>query len=238
MRRVHDAGQYSRNQDRIQSDPPKPFYLLGPYNVGSGYVLQWIPANVGPSSPGGDTMRERIAGINFAATPNNQVLATYDTHFISVFGSGASSMLGGENYYDAMYFAVYSLVAAGRPATLHGTDIGAGMAELINPLSQTTCSVGPTDIGNVISDLHSEGRTGISLVGTLGPPDFNLVTGARISEGDVYCIQRDPLEAGAPDSAVNRNPPYFTYDVLRLAADGGVDGGVGLEGTFPCYSGM
>jgi hypothetical protein len=183
-------------------------------------------------------MRERIAGINFASTPNNQVLANYDAHFISVFGANASPELGGENYYDAMYFAVDALIAAGRPAILRGTDIGEGMAELTNPLSQTTCSVGPTDIGNVISDLHSEGRTGISLVGTLGPPDFNLVTGARISQGDVYCIQRDPLEAGAPDSAINVNPPYFAFDVLRLGSDGGVDGGGTLVGTFPCYPGM
>ena len=30
-------------------NPPKPFYLLGPYNENSGFVLQWFPNKVGPS---------------------------------------------------------------------------------------------------------------------------------------------------------------------------------------------
>ncbi len=218
--------------------PPTPFYLIGPFNVDSPYLLDWLPSVVGPTVP--DSKRERIAGINFASTPNNQVLSGYDTHFVSAFGSAAATDLGSENYYDAMYFTIYSLVAAGRPPALNGTQIGEGMSLLVNRLSPSTFSVGPTDIGNVISALHNNGTTGISLVGTLGPPDFNLTTGARINEGDVYCVQRNPPDAGT----VNSNPPYYLYDVLRLggdagtASDGGTAGAGPLVGTFSCYTGM
>lgn len=218
--------------------PPKPFYLLGPYNAGSSYVLQWLPASVEPSVPGGDAKRERIAGINFASSPNNQVLADYETHFVATFGSASSSDLGAENYYDSAYFTVYSIVAAHRPPTLEGSLVGAGMAELVNEFSSSTYSVGPDAIGNVVAALQAPGTPEISLVGTLGPPDFNMATGARISTGDVWCVARDPMEAGAPAGGVNDNPPYYSYDVLRLVADGGsLDGGL-LQGAFPCYPGM
>jgi hypothetical protein len=216
-------------------NPPTPFYLIGPFNIDSPYLLEWLPP-VAPTSP--DSRRDRIAGINFASTPNNQVLADYDTHFVSAYGSGSSADLGSENYYDAMYFTIYSLVAAGRPPSLNGTQIGEGMSLLVNRFSSSTFSVGPTDIGNVVSALHNNGTTGISLVGTLGPPDFSLTTGARINEGDVYCVARYPADAG-PTLA---NQPYYVPDVLRLDDDAGtgVDGGTAgaLSGTFPCYSGM
>jgi hypothetical protein len=219
-------------------NPPTPFYLLGPFNAGSPYLLQWLPSVVGPGVPGGDSKRERVAGIDFASAPNNQALADYETHFLSYFGSGFTSALGSENYYDATYFTVYSLVAAGRPSVLEGSLVGAGMAELINQSSASTYSVGPTDIGNVMTALRSVGTTGISLVGTLGPPDFNRLTGARISEGDVWCVARDPLEGGAPDTSLNANPAHYVYDVLRLGPDGGSLDGGSLQGTFSCYPGM
>jgi hypothetical protein len=207
-----------------------PFYLLSPYNNDSVTIPQWIGSI--------DNRRKRFAGINFAADVDNPVLLAYNSHFTSA-GNPAGA-LGGENYYDAAYFTIDSLIAAGRTTMLTGTRVGEGMPRLIDP-SGTTLDVGPTDIGDVTSALVTLGGPNVDLVGTLGPPDFSLTTGARISEGSVYCISRDtttPDGGGIPSLALS-----YTEDVLTLSADDAGapgDGGAApaLQGTFSCYSGM
>ncbi len=211
----------------------RPFYLMGAYNADSPSLLYWIASD--------DTKLRRYAGINFAATANNQVLSDYTTHFLSAYPSGQSS-LGADNFYDAAYFAIYSLIAAGPTSPPTGTTISAGMFHLINPTG-TSYNVGPTDIGDVSQGLLN-GSGNVSLVDTIGPSDFNLNTGARESQGDVYCVLRQtgPLADGG---AANPTMPVYADDVLRLTADGGVTGDGGpdggpsaLVGTFPCYSGL
>jgi hypothetical protein len=226
-----------------------PFYLLSPYNVDSTDVLtSWVGINSGYA---GDAKRDRMAGIAFASTANSDVLASYTVRFNQAFPTD-QAFLNNENYYDAMYFTVYSLVGAGRSANLMGTNIAAGMTRLINPLGDPQ-SVGPTDIPNVIGDLQALNTKTVALTGTLGPPQFNLTTGARVSQGDVYCINRTGFDAGMAFT------PFFDFDDLRLVPAGGtamlsdgtpdnfpdggpimgLDGGAPpLEGTFNCYSGM
>jgi hypothetical protein len=47
----------------------------------------------------------------------------------------------------------------------------------------------------------------VDLVGTMGPPTFNLGTGARQSEGSVWCVNYKP-----PD------PPSVKFDAMRLSS--------------------
>jgi len=219
--------------------PWHPFYLLGPYNSESTTVLQWLNENQGVGS-------DRFAGITFASTndPGSLgVFSTYQTDFLAA--GNPQTALGGENYYDAMYFAVYSLAGAGREARPTGLDLVPGMRNLVD-LSGTPLDMGPADIGPVEAQIALTNQP-IRLIGTLGPPDFNLTTGARIGQGDVYCAQFAPTP----------NPGYaWVRDVLRLADDGGSpdDGGVAadasvapdgatgtvgtLQGSFPCFGGM
>jgi hypothetical protein len=206
------------------SGSQRPFYLLSPYNIGTSSLTAWLN--------GLETRRKRLAGIGFAADVGNPVLATYDAHFLSVFTNGQSE-LGGENYYDAVYYTMYSLIAAGRTTSLTGTRVAEGMPRLVNPLG-TPEDVGQMAIGDVTQQLVSLSGTTIDLRGTLGPPNFSLTTGARISEGSVYCISQDQ---SAPDGGVPTLAYSYTRDVLTLSdsADGGTPT---LQGTFSCYSGM
>lgn len=197
-----------------------PFYLVGPYNYGSS-LLQGDIAN--PQNP--IDIRKRMAGINWASTTDPQVLNDYESRFLAA-NMSRQDALGQENYYDAMYFAVYSLVGAGRVIP-DGKHISQGMELLVTGTTQYT--VGPGgDMASIFGALGNQGS--VSLIGTLGPPNFNLANGARISEGDVYCY-------GQTDGGIT---PYVA-DALRLAnADGGAapDGGGALQGKFPCYSGI
>jgi hypothetical protein len=207
--------------DAGQPQLPKPFYLIGPYNSASTSLLEW--------SNNSASNRSRLAGITFADAPaNDPVLVNYEQEFVSTYGGTLTSAGYFSNYYDAMYYAVYSLAAAGPK--LSGTNAAEGMLDLTNTIPPATRSydMGPADIAGVESALGAPGTPVVSLNGTLGPPTFNRGTGARVGQGDVYCAD------------LGSSGPVWTYDVLRLeAADGGspVDGAP-LEGTFPCFDGM
>jgi hypothetical protein len=207
---------------------PRPFYILGPYNSESTGLLSWIA--------GDESRRIRLGGINFASVANNPVLSDYDTRFIAAYPEG-QDLVDEENYYDAMYFTVYALVAGGGAPNLTGTNLANGMPRLVAPAPPgVPFDMGPADIGNVTQQLVLSSKP-VSLIGTLGPPAFNSTTGARESEGDVYCVGRYP-PGGDAGSAL----PYYATDVLRLQdADGGApaDGGpAALQGTFSCFDGM
>jgi hypothetical protein len=196
-----------------------PFYVVGPYNADSPALQAWI----GVDSPPAENKLVRVVGINYAS-PTNSTLAAYQTHFNTVFpdDGGPNPNDNESNFYDAMYFAIDSLIGAGKPP-LSGQMVGTGMLDLI-AASGTPCDMGPGEAGFpcVYGALNTS--TQVSLLGTLGPPTFNNMTGARKSQGDVYCLQPVP-----------ENPPGYVYDVLRLGTDGGAQV---WEGTFPCYSGF
>jgi hypothetical protein len=202
----------------------RPFYVLGPYNTGSTMLITWI-GNL-------DSRRTRFVGINYAATRDNPVLAAYQAHFLQANPTGVSAQ--GDNYYDAAYFTLYALVAAGRAGNLTGTNVAQGMPHLVYA-SGKPYNVGPTAISDVLSALTTLGTTGIALVDTIGPPQFNNTTGARITPGDVYCVNRNTQVP--PDGGLDLTP-YFDYDVLQ-PQDAGPDAvPPALEGTFPCYDGF
>lgn len=212
----------------------KPFYLIGPYNQGDP-ELQTLDAQIA-------TLPTRIAGIGVAAAADSTVLDQYNSDFLSflegpqmVAPATASQDLGSENYYDAIYFAVYAMVAAAQTTPVPtGSDVAQAMAlDLVGAPPDEQLDVGSGDMTAVFSALENDHEIGV--VGTLGPPDFDS-NGARISQGDVYCLQENG--AGAYS---------FDYDVLRLQDGGASDGGVGLQGPigpdgsaqgFPCYPGI
>ncbi len=217
---------------------PKPFYVVGPYNEGSPTLTAWIGSD--------DSKRVRLAGINFASAPaTDPVLSTYTNDFVMTFPQAPASATAYNNYYDAMYFAVYSLAGAANVVPLTGTAAAGGMIDLTYASPPgASVDMGAASIATVESTLTLPGTLSkISLNGTLGPPDFNQKTGDRVGQGDVYCVARYPEDAGIDDAGNTLAlQPYYVNDVLRLeAADGGspADGGVpDLEGTFPCFDGM
>lgn len=200
------------------STNPNPFYVVGPYNSVSKSLLGWI--GLGNASAA-EARRMRVAGVGVASVADRHVLSAYENRFLSK-NPTFQSALGQENYYDAMYFAVYALEAAGRLPTLRGQDLAQGMLRL---LIGPSYDMGPSDFGSIVSVLGTPTGS-LSLFGTLGTPNFVRATGARVGEGSVYCVTRDQ----------GMNEPLYAYDTLRLTSgDGGVPA---LAGTFSCYGGM
>ena len=189
---------------RLASSAPElhPFYVLSPSDAN---VVQTSPPSMLAE------LRTRIAGVNPAGAEDTRLYDAYIGRFRNRY-LDAQWVEGHENFYDAAYFLLYAASAAGDEAAPSGASIARGMTRL---LDGTSFDVGAEDIPRAVQ--HLEGPDGISLQGTLGPPEFDE-TGARLASGSVWCVADDDGELAAH------------FDVLR------VDGANGeLRGDFDCF---
>jgi hypothetical protein len=202
------------------SSVPRPVWILSSYNFEYQPLLSWINFD--------STKLDRVVGVNFASTTETQVLSQYDSDFLAANPGLPTDY---NNCYDATYFAVDSLVAASplttRPFT--GDLLGQGMLRLIAPAA-TPYDMGPTGVNGVSSALSGTSSASIKLVGTLGDPQFNTNTGARVGQGDVYCIQLNPPADGGTLTMT------YEPDALRLVVP--ADGGTSTLSGTPCFSGL
>jgi hypothetical protein len=212
------------------SPGPRPFYLVGPYN----YLSTELAAQVAllpysSSGEGVNAVRRRMAGITVASPNDARTLQVYNAYKSAYLSANPGGDVNQNNYYDAMYFAVYSLIGAGRNAGVVGTDlVSGGMKNLISTSSSQQLGMGPTsDMGTIFGDLTNGNPIG--LTGTLGPPNFNSALGARIGTGDVYCLDTPAVDGG---------PLVYEPDVLRLTDAGAGPDGSDFTGTFPCFPGL
>lgn len=179
----------------------RPFYILSPYLYNTTATAEFA---------GLPTVRERLIGINAPASTETEAYQQYVLALQSEFPGEAS--LNFENYYDAAYYLMYSTIGAGQLIS-SGANLASGMSRLLSGLP---INVGSRDLPQGVQALTTS-TAGITLNGTLGPPNFDI-NGGRDDAGTVWCY----------DSAMT-----LQSDVLRYNA---VDGT--MEGTFPCFDGF
>lgn len=157
----------------------KPFYLLSPYVFGRSDLADQVYFA---------SEHQRLLGVNFGAAEDptlyqlylSKLESTYDVEF---------SLAGSENFYDAAYYLMYSIVGAGDPPRLTGNEIALGMTRLVD--GRIDFNVGSADVNDVVGTLRGSISSEISLTGTMGPPDFNTSTGARRGRPTIYCIDEN-----------------------------------------------
>jgi len=182
-----------------------PFYILSPDNafdssftMASYYMPDYMSTSV-----------TFTAGVNYASVQDDRLYKSYLAAIQARFPN-VTGLESRENLYDAAYYMFYSLAAASfGSADFDGTQVAAGMTHLINP-GGIPANVGPaldgTDMFARVQVTLKQGSD-VDLVGTMGPPTFNLGTGARQSEGSVWCVNYKP-----PD------PPSVKFDAMRLSS--------------------
>lgn len=178
--------------------PARPFYVLSPYNYNSGPLrtaLENFP-----------DIRTRALGLNAASAVDRTLYGIYRGDFLT-YDSG-SWQEGWENYYDAVYYTLY----AGARVSATGQDFAQGMSQLLS--GRDTIPVGKRGLRDGGLGLVS-GNQRITLEGTLGPPDFDALTGTRKGPGSAWCI-----EPG--------DPPVYISDVLRYDTADNT-----MQGTMP-----
>jgi hypothetical protein len=196
------------------ADQPRPIYLLAPHLYNEPQLLD--------GSRLGDPSRllgERIVGVNFASAPaaNRKIYDDYLLRLKAEYKATGLMLDGTENFYDAAWFTLYAVAAAGSPPSLTGSEVAAGMQRL---LSGPDWEVGPVDVANILATLKVSGST-LSLQGALGPPDYNVGTGVRTAKPSVWC-----LGGGFPDYV-------FQSDVMSYDATNDT-----LIGDLPCVPGF
>lgn len=191
--------------DEADDGQAPPFYVLGPLLAfDDGFTLNAY-----------SDVFDRVAGVNFATAEDRTLFNMYKENYQAAHLG--DPFYEAENFYDAFYYMIYAIAAAGNPLELNGENIAAGMARLVAPVTsdRKPMPVGPNTISDVLAALAIP-NSRINLQGTMGPADFNLGTGARVAKGSVWCVTPEPV---------------FRYDVLRLDEETQE-----LEGTFPCNS--
>ncbi|HEY5957715.1 MAG TPA: hypothetical protein VIV60_14225 [Polyangiaceae bacterium] len=150
---------------------------------------------------------ERVVGVNYAAAQDAHAKELY-TQYLAELRSdftGTVSVDGTENHYDGAYYLLYSLASAA--ATLNsptGADI---VTALKTRIISESASAAPVDVGfgplsgrdtgtSTITRLFNEiSSYKMSLYGTLGPPDFDRLSGTRVSATSAWCIDKTGLAA-------------------------------------------
>ncbi len=197
-------------ESSMSTHPPTYLLSLGNYNYFIDTTLARAPmqcdAEVTPSC----NVKTRMIGVNYAAAADPALYDAYLARFDAAYPASAG-MQGYENYYDAAYHLIYAAAAAGPVSPLIGADLAQGMRRLL--AGRLEFDVGPDDLPGAYVALQTP-NSSITLNGTMGPPDFDPDTGARVSPGTVFCI-----DSASVDHA----------DVLRLDGEGH------LVGDFPCF---
>lgn len=197
--------QWAEDGRELQ-DPP--FYMLSPLNYGG--VRNALLTNH-PS------VGERLLGIAWPAYLDSPAYKSYKSAYISAYPGGDKYDF--ENYYDAVYFLLYGIVAGGQP--IRGDNIAAGMRRVANPAGQRF-EVGKRNLTNGLNFLAASATSTTNLIGANGAPNWNA-GGGRETPGSVWCIGRGE----------GSNPYPFVPDVLTYDPESAM-----LTGEFPasCFA--
>jgi hypothetical protein len=152
-----------------------PFYVFSP----TALNLWWLHRLV-TKMPG---LERRIVGVHTAAAEDDGLYRAYLSSFAGEFPLKPGAGTG--NFYDAIYFLLYAAAAAGPGPELTGPDLARGMVRL---LGGQRVDVGVTQIPGTVGLLQSADNT-LALHGTMGPPSFDVATGARRGRGNVWCMR-------------------------------------------------
>jgi hypothetical protein len=183
----------------------RPFYVLSP--------LQYNSLDVAPTLGRFPTMRSRSIGLNAPAAADQTLYNNYAQKLRMSYET-TRNLLGRENFYDGAYFLLFSAAAA-SPTLTDGASMARGMTNLVNLQQGAKHEMGETDM-NLTFQAILGGP--IALYGTLGPPNFNPVTGGRDDYGSVWCV----------DTMGNFKPDVLTYDKTEAT----------MTGTVPCFTGF
>lgn len=182
---------------------PLPYYVYSQDGFHSALILAAIR-----EAP---TLRSRVVGVKSASGPDSTSYERYLAR-VQVVAPSVVTMEGTGNIYDMAYLTLYAAVAGGNSEELNGSALRTGLMRL---LTGERHDVGPEGIERAQEFLASDPEGTMSLYGTLGPPNFDPSTGARQTQGAVWCIDEEFS---------------FSNDVLRYDESNDT-----LEGEFTCF---
>ncbi|MEI9936983.1 MAG: hypothetical protein WDO69_07145 [Pseudomonadota bacterium] len=168
---------------------PRPYYVLSHYLATSNDVLQPPLATFGTSmyTP---SLDKRIVGVNYALAQDSHSKDLYDSYLKRIkrfYGSGALTLDGTENYYDGAYSMLYASSVTNRTPP-GGIDVrNALQNRVLNP-DGDDIDIGPSPVETELPHLIQTLQAKMALWGTDGPPNFDRVSGTRLSPTSAWCM--------------------------------------------------
>lgn len=193
--------------EQVHDGQERPFFVVSAYQPRSTTL-----ANTLREFP---RLAERIVGVAPVVARDTALYAAYLSE-LQARSPAPFQLAGAESFYDAAYFLLYSATAAPGGPKPSGAELAVGMKRLI---SGKPIAMGSTQIAEALRELRDPGGS-IALHGTLGPPDFDVATGARRpqDQGSVWCVTHE-----------EEGEVVFHYDALSFDASNR-----GLVGQLEC----
>lgn len=165
---------------------PAPFWLLGPTNAN---LTPELKNGLRTALPG-NTLINRLWGVQVAGPVDRTEGDAWRARMANEHPDSVAGTEASENFYDAVYWLVYGLAAAGPPATggkFTGSDIARGVRNLWGPGEVADAvTTGRDSIPKALERIKLAKRPPI-FVGTLGAPDINTRFSTWNTVGGVYC---------------------------------------------------
>lgn len=162
-----------------QSGPDKPVGVARPYWLfsSSSYNLADLGAAVKNFS--GFKLSERVLGVTYAEAQDTKSKQLYNEYFsrLTNFYKGQVSVAGTENHYDAGYSLLYAAAATPQLEPT-GDDLLGGLEHVLSKGSMSI-DIGPSKISSTVASLVAIPTYKMALYGTMGPPDFDTISGTR-----------------------------------------------------------
>lgn len=173
---------------------PAPFWLLGPTNANLTVELKSGLA----TAPPGKTLINRLWGIQVAGPIDRTEGDAWRARMANEHPESVAGTEAAENFYDAVYWLVYGLAAAGPPATggkFTGSDIARGVRALWGPgEAADAVTTGRDAIPRALERIKLGKRAPV-FIGALGMPDIDTRFSTWNSVGGVYCYGFDAKRA-------------------------------------------
>ncbi|HEY0467584.1 MAG TPA: hypothetical protein VGC79_25465 [Polyangiaceae bacterium] len=186
---------------------PRPYYVLSHYLATANDALVQPLAMYGTSTTK-PTLDKRIVGVNYALAQDQHSKDLYDSYLKRLkrfYGSGALVLDGTENYYDGAYSLLYASSLTNKTAP-SGQDVRDALQNRVLNPDGTSLDIGPTPVETELPHLITTPKAKISLWGTDGPPNFERVSGTRLSATSAWCM------ADAGNFVYNYAPDGLLYD--------------------------
>jgi hypothetical protein len=175
--------------DTIESrsiDRRYPFFLLSPVNASASDDVAATIKSIAQRYP---DVHKRFLGIDVATADDPTLYYEY----LDRLKSSTAHPLAHErteNYYDPVYYLAYAMYRAGVDRPIRGQNVLAGLNAT---LAGARYDVGPNPIPSVFAALDPrEPALSIELVGTMGEPNFDPLTGTRRDRAALYCFPEPP----------------------------------------------
>ena len=202
-------GQLEVDWAAVAPGQPRPFYLLSPELIAHEAILTNVYFE----------LEKRTVGVNAAHYSDPRLYEAYVSRFSKAYPNSSTTGTQAENCYDAPYYLLYSVVAAGVTSGFTGERLAQGFLRIIDEQAPAV-DIGPAPLSEQIRLFRDAGHS-IQLMGTMGPPNFDLATSTRKVQIGVWCYT-----SGSPTLVIH-------VDALRYNDATGQ-----FDGAFPCIPGF